>query len=430
MDFHNNFKTGKERDTFLFNNKLMSDCRFVVNKGNKSTKIPCHKYILGACSWEFYNLFYLMESNSSDIPITKISLDAVKMFLEFVYKETTELNMSNIWDVLKLAKRYNVNSLKVFCEGFLSENLKNKNVLTVIDNSNEFKLDNELIKKCFLHISRSKGRFIKNMSFSFHEMRQDGLKTLLKSNELTNKEIQIFRAVNSWAEYKCYNNNIEINSNNKRMALGDALKHIRFPLMTVSEFTECVENDSFLTDKQQIEIFKYIGTSGKSKCKFSTFKRNEILKNITLSPFGGYSNRKRDTFEFKIKFKFNVAVRLHGFEINGRTPNSSGLHTPVKFTIKLLDASGNTIHKNDATVIFDGTKKLHTIYFNNYIQLNSGMFYTGILKDTTTHGDLEYFYIDYVYDTYHSQTMKDVYLDLAECNNITTLIVQNINKTY
>lgn len=139
-------KTWQERNFFLLNNEFMSDCSFIVQDGENKIKLPAHKYVLGGCSWEFYNFFFLMEAASNEIPITDVSVEVVKIFLEFIYRESVQLNNEIIWDVLKLAERYSVKGVKVCCDEFLSsQRFIAGSEIQIFEKVTEYKLDSSLV---------------------------------------------------------------------------------------------------------------------------------------------------------------------------------------------------------------------------------------------------------------------------------------------
>lgn len=61
-----NFSSSKQRDEFMFENKFMSDCAFIVEEEEIKTKIPCHKYILGT-ECILYEHCFLTDKQTVDI---------------------------------------------------------------------------------------------------------------------------------------------------------------------------------------------------------------------------------------------------------------------------------------------------------------------------------------------------------------------------
>lgn len=152
-NWHDEFGTWQERNAFLFNNKIMSDCSFIIDDGdNNKIKIPAHKYILGGYNIDFYQLFYLMEADSSEIPITDVTVGAFKVFLKYVYTEKTNLSMLNISEVLKLMKRFYTKCFKDYCEEFLIKQLNPTNFFEIMELSKLYEMK-KLFSKCITYDS-------------------------------------------------------------------------------------------------------------------------------------------------------------------------------------------------------------------------------------------------------------------------------------
>lgn len=367
--FHENFTSSKERDNFMFYKEFMSDCAFVVEDGENTIKIPCHKYILGCCSWEFYNLFYLMKAESSDIPIADVSLQVATKFLEFVYKEMTELSMETVWDILKLAKRFGVAKLVHFCDTFLCDNVKEDNLVQIIEKSTEFDME-KLRTECITFMGRSKVDYFKSPLFL--NISKDGLQTIIASDNLNKNEIEVFRFVNNWAENYCARNEKPPNSINKRIALGNVLMKIRFGVMTLSEFTECTNNESLLTNDQIVDIFNCIGSNGNHRSKFSSIKRKQTSETHTL--FNGNFNSLNNGCSTEY-FEFSVSedTIIIGFGILG----STDVYKNQEIHILLLKDNDETIIvQNNFIVDFDGSKKINNLYLKKQITLKSSSRYT------------------------------------------------------
>lgn len=196
ITWHNDIKSWRNINQFLFKNEIMSDCSFLVKVGRTSIRIPAYKYILGGYSPEFYNLFYLMKASSDEIPINDISIESLYLFLELLYTERTTLSMKNIGDLFKLAYRYSVEFLKNECCRFLLQNITVDNVLTVMDEYSIYEIPN-FETKC-LKIIKNNLSFFKEPLF--YEISNQTLSIILRSEDLNGfTEIEIFEGTNMWA---------------------------------------------------------------------------------------------------------------------------------------------------------------------------------------------------------------------------------------
>lgn len=318
-------------------------------------------------------MFYLFTVESSDIPITGVSLIVVEKFLEFVYKEITELDMETVWDVLILAKRFAVKKLINFCEYFLSENVKDENFVEIVEKSTEFELGDKLRTECVKLIARSEIDYFNCSPGSpFFDLSKDGLNIILKSNFLDREEIELFRFVNAWSENNCALAGQPINSENKRLALGDAVKNIRFGCFSFVEFSECTKKDSILTPTQMIDVFNCIGSNGTDECQFSSVKRMTTTKQILLT--GSYSNDPRLYLSLNDNFTFslNEAKILIGFGIFGtKEPQYHELNLQLK-----LDGDNQIIYKASHEIQFDWSSKIYDLRLKKEIVLEANKKYS------------------------------------------------------
>ncbi|CAB4000861.1 BTB POZ domain-containing 2 [Paramuricea clavata] len=121
-----------ERNSFMFNNSLMSDVKFVPRGCGTDEPIYAHKYILATSSPVFYELFY-----GESAKRTRLQLDnsfiyedegyivfeedhfvepVVSAFLRFLYKEECPENIEYIVRGTRdMAKQYRVPSLETAC---------------------------------------------------------------------------------------------------------------------------------------------------------------------------------------------------------------------------------------------------------------------------------------------------------------------------
>lgn len=366
-NWHENISSAKERDAYLFKNVFMSDCAFVIEEGINKRKFPCHKYILGGSSWEFYNYFYLMEADSNEIPISDVSAMGLTMFLEFLYKETTELEMLRIWDVVNLAVRFSVINLKKFCEEFLLEQLRCENVFFMFEKSSEYKM-NKLMKAC------TKLMYLNDFEFcespALLRLSKVSLTNLLKSDDLLLKEINIFRAANLWSENHCRKNNQIVNSENKRIALADSIKFIRFGLMTNAEFVECTGNQPFLSDREIRDVFVDIGSNNILPSEFSSINRNGTRKTLIYKPRNMFRHRVRKNIY--LEFRVSKNIRFLGFGLYEHQITLTGANFP---RFDLISEGQQLYRSSDIEILFDRTTKMYEFLIKESLAIEANRHY-------------------------------------------------------
>lgn len=348
----------------------MSDCSFIVTRGTTQIIVPAHKYILGGFSLDFYNLFYRMEASSNEIPITDVSIQGLKEFLRFVYTGDGNLNMEIIWDVLKLAVRYSSKILIAFCESFIIRKINERNCLTVLNKCSEFKMP--LINSICMNFIDEQTNLIKSPDFL--EIQQSTLDIILKSNKLTVTELELYRIVLNWSEQNCLKNNNPVNPENMRLALGSAISNIRFASMNIKEFSECSDNNSILTQQEINQVYRFIGTGGKSDCPFLSVKRNS-------RKFCYFSKNPKTRFfqyGYWCNFHFSVEkrVKFYGFGIYGRSKMSIEFHNPEHLFYRLIKDNGEEVLNGSSIVSYDGTDRVYNMVFDRYAWLQPRQLYT------------------------------------------------------
>ena len=104
-----------ERPTFLFNNELLSEVKFVVTLStdvssvSKSTcemVIPAHKFVLAIGSPVFFAMFYgQMAETKASIELPDCEYESLLELFRFLYSDEVNLSGSNVMQVLYLANK-------------------------------------------------------------------------------------------------------------------------------------------------------------------------------------------------------------------------------------------------------------------------------------------------------------------------------------
>lgn len=81
----------------------------------------------------------------------------------------------------------------------------------------------------------------------------------LDSEQLVEGAITLF--LFRWAEAECMRQGCGSGGRQQRSVLGQALKLIRFPLMTVEEFAQGPAQSNILTDAEVVQLFLYFSVS-------------------------------------------------------------------------------------------------------------------------------------------------------------------------
>ena len=226
--------TISERTKFIFNNELLSDVKFVVlasyneRKSRKSQKcIPARKFILALSTPVFYAMFYgEMVETSDTIQLPDCDYESLLELFRFLYSDKVNLSGSNVMQVLYLAKKYMVPSLADRCTEYLQEHLEASNVFPVLPQAQKFE-DKDLEERCWEVIEAQTENA--PTSEEFVTLKRFVVKSVVKRERLSVKEVDLFKAVNCWATKEVERQGLNPDVVVKRKILGEEIvKAIRF----------------------------------------------------------------------------------------------------------------------------------------------------------------------------------------------------------
>ena len=116
------------------------------------------------------------------------------------------------------------------------------------------------------------------------------LEELVEKNSLNIKEVELFKAVDCWAEKECEMQGLVCQGFLKRKALGERIvKGIRFPAMTEREFVDIVLDSEILTSSETNHMIKYYNSVLDNPVGFHVAKRTR--RTNVISNFASLSSR-------------------------------------------------------------------------------------------------------------------------------------------
>ena len=249
-----------ERTTFIFNNELLSDVKFVVpvSTGESESKkvIPAHKFVLAISSPVFYAMFYGQLAETTDsIELPDCDYESLLEMFRFMYTDEENLSGSNVMQVWYLANKYMVPSLVKKCAAYLRDNVKAANVFCVLSHAQKFE-DKDLEDRCWEVIEKETGEAV--TSDEFVTVDRSVFESVVKREKLNVKEVELFKAVDHWATKESERQGKNPEGNVKRRILGEEIvKAIRFPLMSMKEFASVAIDSHILTLKETEDMMKY-----------------------------------------------------------------------------------------------------------------------------------------------------------------------------
>ena len=264
----------------MFNNECFSDIKFVVRKmdGESESKyvIPAHKFVLSISSPAFEAMFYSELAETKDsIELPDCKYQSLLELFRFMYSDEVNLNGSNVMGVLYLAKKYMVPSLADKCTDYLQDKLDASNAFSILPKAHQFD-EKKLVKRCWKVIDEHCEEAIKSDGFATLE--RSLIEEVVKRDTLNIEEVELFKAVDSWATKKCKEEGLTADGNVKRKLLGENIvKAIRFPAMKQQDFAGVVLGTKILTQDEVCDFVKYFNSVLSSSVGFPVKKRQVIF---------------------------------------------------------------------------------------------------------------------------------------------------------
>ena len=274
-----------QRTKYIFNTALLSDVKFIAPVSNGETEskvIPAHKLVLAISSSVFFAMFYGQMADTRDsIELPDCDYESLLELFRFIYSDEVELTGSNVMNVLYLAKKYLVPSLAEKCTEFLRKNLDASNVFTIFPHAQKFE-DKDLEDRCWKVIEMHTEEAVTSDDFVVIE--RSLVESVVKREKLNVKEVELFKAVDRWAEKNIEKQGIGSdcsNGNAKRRIIGEEiLKEIRFPLMSLKEFASFVIDTNILNMQEVGDMIKHYGQVLTSPLPYLQSPRTWALRRV------------------------------------------------------------------------------------------------------------------------------------------------------
>ena len=252
--------TIRERCEAVFNQELLSDVKFVVRDSRGGSKtIPAHKFMLAISSPVFFAMFYGKAAEMKDsVEISDCEYESLLELFRFIYSDKANLNADNVMQLLYLSKKYMLPTLAEKCSAFLKENLNALNVFHILPDAQKYE-EKSLKNHCWKLIETQSEEAVKSEGFVTVE--RSVLEELVEKNSLNIKEVELFKAVDCWAENECKKQGLVAEGSAKRRVLGErVVQGIRFPVMEQTEFADIVLDSEILTPKETNRLVKYFNS--------------------------------------------------------------------------------------------------------------------------------------------------------------------------
>ena len=326
-----------ERTAFIFNSEILSDVKFVVpvSTGESESKkvIPAHKFVLAISSPVFFAMFYGQMAETKDsIELPDCDYESLLELFRFLYTDKVNLSGSDVMQVLYLANKYMVSSLAEKCVECLRDNLKASNVFFILPHAQKYE-DKDLEDRCWEVIEKQTEEAV--TSDGFITVERSIVESVVKREELSVTELELFKAVDRWATAEVQRQGFTPDGKKKRRILGeDIVKAVRFPLILMKDFMSVVFDSDILTFHEVGNMMKHYSGVLKYPLLFKDTVRS-LLFRFNRFPKVFPPAHKRGIWSYSggadsIEFKTNKPILLHGVQYFGSDGGKYTVSTKVK----------------------------------------------------------------------------------------------------
>ena len=176
----------------------------------------------------------------------------------YLYSDYTDLSEDTALDVLKIAHQYQVQRCFRYCSEFIKDFIGSNNVCCILEHALLYE-DTMLIEESLEYIDSNALEVMH--SEGFRNICPKTLELILKGNTFFAPELDIIKAADDWAKQQIEQLNDKATINDptkKRLAMGNAFYYLRFPTLSIKDFTRAQIEYAYLADKEHIDTSMYI----------------------------------------------------------------------------------------------------------------------------------------------------------------------------
>ncbi|XP_037085855.1 BTB/POZ domain-containing protein 2-like [Pollicipes pollicipes] len=255
-------KTLNERCLFLFESGQWHDCEFIVGMESNQQVFQAHRLVLTMASPVFEAMLFGGMAEKAPIKVLDVSPDAFRSLMLYIYSDQINLqSFDQACEICYAAKKYMLPHLVEHCTKFLWKDLAPHNVCRAYEFAKLFE-EPVLMEKCLKIITQQTAKVIGTSAIE--DVEHASLIAILEQNYLNvGSELDIFNMLVRWSRKECQRRPLDINPDNQRMVLGDALYRVRYLTMNGQTFANGPAVSGLLTQEESLAIVMNILTPGK-----------------------------------------------------------------------------------------------------------------------------------------------------------------------
>ncbi|KAI6227518.1 BTB/POZ domain-containing protein 2 [Aphelenchoides fujianensis] len=248
----------------MLENELFADVVFVV--GAQKERIFAHKFVLSVRSRVFAAMFHstrfqpAVDGGRQEVVVPDIEPATFRLVLRFVYADQLHVTADEVMGVVYAARKYEIQSMEAACTAWLKRHLDAENVFLVLEQARLFDL-HELAAVAWEFVDAQPSAVLAGDSFA--GVQYALLCELLARDSFGAREREIFEAAVRWAHSEAKRQQLPPTNDALRAVLGDALRLVRFPLMSAPEFAAAVvlSPTPLLSEREQLDVFAHIAVA-------------------------------------------------------------------------------------------------------------------------------------------------------------------------
>lgn len=370
----------------LYLNDDMADAFFIFtrNTDDNIKRLSAHRLILAAASPVFHQMFYGELRESGDVIISDCSFDAFTEFLQYFYLNEVAMTSDNIFEVIQMAHKYDLQPFMNMCIDFLIEYLNHETVFLTLQIAMLYDIK-ELKEICHRMICNDTKALFATESFPYCSF--EVLKRIISLPSLSCSEVDLLDAAMQWAKHACFTeSDIEPSIEQCKVKLKDCFDLIRFETMTSEEFSSCLFSypGMFTSDeleKMVIYISNYrvlLDSTSDTQPKRTKYRINEDGFIVCSRIATRRSCIQLIDAKQVARFSVNRSIVLHGIQIAKQTQIPE---FPYKERFPIC---GHTITLGHYTQGIElSLDKEQSILFRQPITINAGQTYDIVLALNT-----------------------------------------------
>lgn len=262
------------RNRMLLFSERLSDVKFLVGPDDDTAvSIPVHTFMLRMADNSLANMF---NGDWKDEKVIRIKdCDATTMYslLRFIYCDEIVFEAGKLYDVLRIADKYLVDSLfEVVGQNCGSEAAK-PFLWTIMSFAADFH-NGSLIEKC-MSVIRGTGSFIR--SEDSLQASESVVRLIVSDPDLKVDEFVLLKWCMQWAEKEMERRGLDPGTS-KRQVMDSFINEFAFHKMTLSDFAVISHSSDILTAAEVIEVFEAMGGIGTASIKFRKVARKGLAQ--------------------------------------------------------------------------------------------------------------------------------------------------------